>query len=77
MDGGALLDRYNPLIVGFVLGFSFLLLMVAFRSIVVPITAIVMNLLSVGSAYGLLVLVFQKGYGADFLGFTKTPVIEG
>jgi len=77
MDSGTLLDRYNPLIVAFVLGFSFLLLMVAFRSILVPITAIVMNLRSVGSAYGLLVLVFQKGYGADFLGFTKTPVIEG
>ena len=77
IDNGALLDRYNPLIVGFVLAFSFLVLMVAFRSIVVPITAIVMNLLSVGSAYGLLVLVFQRGYGADFLGLQKSPVIEG
>ena len=50
--------------------------MLAFRSIVVPLKAIVMNLLSVGAAYGLLVLVFQKGYGADFFGFQQTPTIE-
>jgi RND superfamily putative drug exporter len=50
--------------------------MIAFRSIVVPAKAIVMNLLSVGAAYGLVVAVFQKGYGADFFGFQKTPIIE-
>ena len=49
------------------LALSFLLLMLAFRSIVVPVKAIVMNLLSVGAAYGLLVLVFQKGYRRDLL----------
>ena len=55
---------------------SFLLLMLAFRSIVVPLKAIVMNLLSVGAAYGLLVLVFQKGVGADCFGFQQAPTIE-
>jgi RND superfamily putative drug exporter len=76
VDFNAAVDRYTPIVFAFVLGLSFLLLMVAFRSIVVPLKAIVMNLLSVGAAYGLLVLVFQKGYGADFFGFTKTPTIE-
>jgi putative drug exporter of the RND superfamily len=60
----------------FVLGLSFIILLLAFRSLVVPIKAIVMNLLSVGAAYGLLVLVFQKGYGADLLGFQQTPTVE-
>jgi putative drug exporter of the RND superfamily len=68
-------DEVTPRIFAFVLGLSFILLMLVFRSIVVPLKAIVMNLLSVGAAYGLLVLVFQKGYGADFFGFTTTPVI--
>jgi RND superfamily putative drug exporter len=76
VDFNAAVDTYTPLVFAFVLGLSFILLMVAFRSIVVPLKAIVMNLLSVGAAYGLLVVVFQKGYGADFFGFTKTPTIE-
>jgi putative drug exporter of the RND superfamily len=54
-------DSYTPIVFVFVLGLSFLLLMVVFRSIVVPLKAIVMNLLSVGAAYGLIVLVFQEG----------------
>ena len=53
-------DSYTPLIV-LVLGLSFVLLTIVFRSLVVPAKAIVMNLLSVGAAYGLIVLVFQKG----------------
>jgi RND superfamily putative drug exporter len=69
-------DDVTPWVFTFVLGLSFLLLTVVFRSIVVAAKAIVMNLLSVGAAYGLLVLVFQKGYGADFLGFGRTPAIE-
>ena len=48
----------------------------AFRSIVVPLKAILMNLLSVGAAYGLLVLVFQKGFGDDLLGFQQATTIE-
>ena len=51
-----------PLVFGFVLTFAFLLLLVTFRSIVIPIKAIVLNLLSVGAAYGVLVLVFQHGW---------------
>jgi RND superfamily putative drug exporter len=59
-----------------VLGLSFILLTIAFRSIVVPLKAIILNLLSVGAAYGLLVLVFEKGVLANFLGFQKVDSIE-
>jgi RND superfamily putative drug exporter len=58
-----------PLVVGFVLLFAFALMLVAFRSIVVAAKAIVLNLLSVAAAYGVLVLVFQHGYGKGVLGF--------
>ena len=71
-----LTDRYMPIVFAFVLGLSFLLLTVAFRSVVVPIKAILLNLLSVGAAYGLIVLVSQKGVGADLLGFQQVEVIE-
>ncbi len=60
-----------PLIFAFVFGLAFLLLLVTFRSIVIPIKAIVLNLLSVGAAYGVLVLVFQNGNGESLLGFTS------
>ena len=69
-------DRYTPIVFAFVLGFSFIILMLVFRSIVIPIKAVVMNLLSVGTAYGLLVLVFQKGLGTDLLGFQHAEVID-
>jgi uncharacterized membrane protein YdfJ with MMPL/SSD domain len=69
-------DTYTPIVLVFVLGLSFLLLTVAFRSIVIPVKAILMNLLSVGAAYGLMVLVFQKGVGADLLGFQQVEVIQ-
>jgi uncharacterized membrane protein YdfJ with MMPL/SSD domain len=65
-----------PLVLLFVLGLSFVLLTVAFRSIVVPATAIVMNLLSVGAAYGLLVLVFQEGVGNEILGLREAETID-
>jgi putative drug exporter of the RND superfamily len=68
--------RGMPLIMAFVLTLSFLLLLVAFRSIVIPIKAIILNLLSTGAAYGVLVWVFQDGNGADLLGFKPGP-IEG
>ncbi len=71
-----LVDGYTPLIFAYVLSLSFILLMLAFRSIVVPAKAIVMNLLSVGAAYGLMVLVFQKGYLHNLFRFEKTPTIE-
>lgn len=57
-----------PVVFGFVLSLAFLLLLVEFRSIVIPIKAIVLNLLSVAAAYGILVLVFQHGVGAGLLG---------
>src|SRR5919204_2256305 len=64
-----------PIVVGFVLLFAFALLLVAFRSIVVAIKAIVLNLLSVAAAYGVLVLVFQDGFGRGLLGFNDTSGI--
>jgi putative drug exporter of the RND superfamily len=71
-----LVADYQYYIVAFVLVLSFLLLLLAFRSIVVSAKAIVLNLLSVGAAYGLLVLVFQKGVGNEFFGLQHTPTIE-
>ena len=59
----------------FVLALAFLLLLVAFRSVVVPIKAIVLNLLSVGAAYGVLVLVFQHHWAEPILGFTSNGSI--
>ena len=68
--------QYLPLVFTFVLGFSFLLLLMVFRSIIVPLKAVLLNLLSVGAAYGILVLVFQHGIGASALGLREAPVIE-
>ena len=65
------LEKRLPLIFVFVFGFAFLLLLVTFRSIVIPIKAILLNLLSVGAAYGVLVLVFQNGNGETILDFTS------
>ncbi len=65
-----------PIVVGFVLLLAFSLMLVAFRSPVIAVKAIVLNLLSVAAAYGVLVLVFQHGYGSDFLGFTPTGGID-
>ena len=58
-----------PYVFAFVLGLAFVLLLVTFRSIVVPLKAIVLNLLSVGASYGILTLVFQDGHGESLLGF--------
>lgn len=67
-DFSDLISTYTPLVFTFVSGLSFLLLMVAFRSIVAPLKAIPTNLLSVAATYGRPVAVFQKGDGADLLG---------
>ena len=67
---------YTPIVFAFVLGCSFLILMLVFRSIVIPIKAVFMNLLSVGAACGLVVLVFQKGVATDLLGFQDAEVID-
>ena len=72
----AVVERYTPIVFGFVLGLSFAVLLLLFRSIVVPIKAVFMNLLSIGTAYGLMVLVFQKGVATDLLGFQHAAVID-
>ncbi|HKS91067.1 MAG TPA: MMPL family transporter, partial [Tepidiformaceae bacterium] len=69
------MSGYLPILMAFVLGLSFLLLTMVFRSIVIPLQAIVLNLLSVGAAYGLLVLVFQQGLGSDLFGFRQSDEI--
>jgi RND superfamily putative drug exporter len=71
-----LMEQWLPVVFLFVLGLSFVLLTVAFRSIVVPAKAILLNLLSVGAAYGLIVLVFQKGVGNELFGFPQVDAIE-
>jgi putative drug exporter of the RND superfamily len=76
IDYFALTERWLPILIAFVLALSFVLLTVAFRSIVVPVVAILLNLLSVGAAYGALILVFQKGFGNDLLGFQQVDFIE-
>ncbi|WP_170842996.1 MMPL family transporter [Streptomyces oceani] len=68
--------RATPLVILFVLGASFLLLLLAFRSVLLPLKAIVMNLLSVGAAFGLLVLVFQEGVGASLIGAEEAGFIQ-
>jgi len=82
--GGTAVDRdfndsmvsHLPLVFGFVIVSAFLLLLFTFRSIVVPIKAIVLNLLSIGAAYGAMVLVFQHGWFKSVLGISATGPIE-
>jgi RND superfamily putative drug exporter len=71
-DFNDLMKARAPIVFAFVLGFAFLLLLVAFRSIVISLTAIVLNLLSVAAAYGILVAVFQWGWGESILDFKST-----
>jgi RND superfamily putative drug exporter len=66
----------TPYVLLFVLGLSFILLTIAFRSIVVALVSVLLNLLSVGAAYGLLTLVFLDGHGAGLFGFQHTHVID-
>jgi RND superfamily putative drug exporter len=63
------MKSHAPLVFAFVFSLAFLLLLVTFRSIVIPLTAIVLNMLSVGAAYGVLVLIFQRGNLESLLGF--------
>ena len=65
-----------PWVIAFVLGLTLVFLTVVFRSVVVAATAVVLNLLSVGAAYGLLVLVFQDGFASGLLGFNHVDTIE-
>jgi uncharacterized membrane protein YdfJ with MMPL/SSD domain len=68
-DSEDAMKKSIPLVFGFVLTFAFILMLISFRSIVVALKAIVLNLLSVGAAYGLLVAVFQWGFGENLLNF--------
>ncbi|MDO8390439.1 MAG: MMPL family transporter [Actinomycetota bacterium] len=65
-----------PLLIGAVLVLSFLLLMVVFRSLLVPLKAVIMNLLSVGAAYGVIVAIFQWGWGLSLIGVDKAGPVE-
>jgi putative drug exporter of the RND superfamily len=70
------MNAWLPLVFVFVLGLSFVLLTIVFRSIVVAATSIALNLLSVGAAYGLVILVFRHGVGSGLLGFQRVDAIE-
>src|SRR5205814_5662304 len=65
-----------PVFIGLVLLLSFLLLMVVFRSVLVPLKAVIVNLLSIGAAYGVIVAVFQWGWGRSLIGVGKEGPIE-
>jgi putative drug exporter of the RND superfamily len=75
-DSFAVDSGWLPIVIAFVLALSLVLLTLAFRSVAIPLTAIAVNLLSVGAAYGILVLVFQKGFASDLLGFTQVERID-
>jgi uncharacterized membrane protein YdfJ with MMPL/SSD domain len=74
-DFNDLMEVRVPVVFAFVLGFAFLLLLVTFRSIVIPIKAILLNLLSVGAAYGVVVWIFQEGHLESVLGFESTGAV--
>jgi RND superfamily putative drug exporter len=65
-----------PLFIGLVVGLSFLLLAIVFRSLVIPLTAAAMNILSIGAAFGVLVWVFQQGHLGSILGVNRAGPIE-
>ncbi len=74
-DFGATIKHSFPIVFAFVLGLAFLLLLVTFRSVVIPLTSIVLNLLSVGAAYGVLVWIFQDGHLQTLLGFQSNGAV--
>jgi putative drug exporter of the RND superfamily len=76
IDYTDLMQLWLPRVIAFVLLLSFVLLTIAFRSIVLPAKAIALNLLSVGAAYGLMVLVFQKGIGNELFGLRETDAVS-
>jgi RND superfamily putative drug exporter len=69
-DFTARFDGRAPLVFLFVLGLAFLLLMITFSSITIPLMSIALNLLSVGAGYGVMTLIFQDGHLHNLLGFT-------
>ena len=76
IDIGERVRERMPIFLAAVIGASFLLLMVVFRSLLVPIKAALMNVLAAGSAFGILVAIFQWGWGADLIGLEGTGPIE-
>jgi putative drug exporter of the RND superfamily len=76
IDFSSYLAGRTPIFFGAVLGLSFLLLMAVFRSLLVPLKAVIMNLLSIGAAYGVVVAMFQWGWGASLVGIGKGGPIE-
>jgi uncharacterized membrane protein YdfJ with MMPL/SSD domain len=76
IDESDTMTSWLPVVFAFVLGLTFVLLTLAFRSLVVAAKAVAINLLSVGAAYGLTVLVFQEGVATDFFGFQQIDTIE-
>jgi RND superfamily putative drug exporter len=74
-DFNRTVTRHTPLVFAFVLALAFVLLLVAFRSLVVPLTAIVLNLFSVGAAYGVLVWIFQEGHLQGLLDFRSDGAV--
>ena len=76
-DAGDRVQRRLPVFVGVVVLLSFLLLTLVFRSLLVPLKAAAMNLLSIGAAYGVMVMVFQWGWGAGLIGLESTvPIVS-
>ena len=75
-DFATVISHKLPLFIGVIIGLGFLLLLVAFRSVVVPLTAACMNLLAAGASFGVLVVLFQWGWGAKFLGLGKPGPVE-
>jgi RND superfamily putative drug exporter len=69
-------DRWLPIVIVTVLALTFVLLTLVFRSLVLPLQAVLFNLLSVGAAYGLIVLVFVDGLGNELLGFTQVDAVD-
>ena len=75
-DFAAIISAKLPLFIGVIVGLGFLLLLVAFRSLLVPATAAVMNLLAAGASFGVVVAFFQWGWGADRLGLGRPGPVE-
>ncbi len=75
IDLGDRIEERLPLFIGAIVGVSFLLLMIVFHSVLVPLTAAVMNLLSIGAAYGVIVAVFQWGWAKGAIGLEQTEPI--
>jgi len=75
-DLSQVLTNRLPIFIGTVLALSFILIMVVFRSILIPIKAVILNMLSIGAAYGVIVAVFQWGWGESLIGLGSTGPIE-